>query len=311
MNVLHISNSSMAGAPVHLSTCLNKYSDGIVSCKSVLAQTFSHKDLDKLSWDYDYIGPENVDKLIKWADVLHFHNKPDYIGQEFPGKPSVLQFQSQPEHHGGPYINRSYYPQFKGTRTCIAQYHTRFFDYDYMVPNMIDIFDSIYDGSEKSEKVNIFFGYAWNAAGWSDKCVDEVTKVLEPYKETLDINIINNQPYKKMMKIKKKAHIVIGDLKTGSYHLNELEGLAVSAAVFSNIDELVSDNILTISKNTTAPFIRVNCDTLESAIDHFLERPADLTEYGKVNRAWMEKYWNPKNLIQQYIDIYKKEMERK
>jgi len=311
IKILHLCNSMLAGAPVHLSNCLNKYSGGDICSLTVVKQKFTNSILNNLDWAYDFVAPDNslLLNLIRESDIIHFHGKPYQNGMDFSNKKTILQFHSQPEHHGVSYVNRDMYKTFNGRKLCINQYHTRCYDFDYKVPNMIDIWDKrfIPSKNETNSKLNIFFGYASEAPGWGYKGVKEVTEVLQKLKDIIDFNIVTNTSYDNMLSIKTKSDIVISDCNTGSFHLTDLEGLSLKCAVINNVDDLTTKNIIELTGVKDNPYIKSSLQNLEKIIIQLSNSNKkdikDLQDYG---RSWMEMYWNPKNLINIYHDIYKK-----
>ena len=97
LTVVQYANSPLAGAPVHLSTIINKYTAS--TSTSVLRKGFGKRGKwSNLAWDYDKVAPAGYDaqQLAKQADVVHFHGRPYDV--DVRKKPTVLQFHSPP--HG-------------------------------------------------------------------------------------------------------------------------------------------------------------------------------------------------------------------
>ena len=71
--ILHLCPSALAGAPVHLSKIINKYT--LCKSKTILKREFSSKGLNQLRWDYDLVNPSNValKETMDWADLIHYH----------------------------------------------------------------------------------------------------------------------------------------------------------------------------------------------------------------------------------------------
>lgn len=109
-----------------------------------------------------------------------------------------------------------------------------------------------------------------------------------------------------MMKIKVKADIVIGDIAKISYHRNDLEGLAVGAVTLNNVDDLVKENIYKITGQTTTPFVPTTFQTLGKVIAEYLNDKDKLRKKQQESLNWARNFWDPKKLIWQYIDIFRK-----
>ena len=95
---------------------------------------------------------------------------------------------------------------------------------------------------------------------------------------------------------KRRAHIVIDECVTGSYHRNSLEGLVAGCVVLNGVGLLpaVADAFrLCAGEDTEIPFIFANLNNLEAVLASLIERGAEaLTAEGVRNRAWMEKHWD-------------------
>jgi hypothetical protein len=311
MRILNLAQTAMAGAPVHLSICLNKYCPEIES-RTVLRRRFTSENINNLQWDYDYFAPDTnvLQELIDWADIIHYHNKPEYGGVYFQGKPDVIQFHSQPEHHPNRYQPNITYSNFNGRKLVIAQYHPRYYTDAEVVPNMIDIWDDIYTKPKlPNSKPRIFFGYASEVkggSGWAYKGVAEITEILNKFKDRCDVDIITNTPYNDMLSIKKQADIVVGDCSTGSYHLSELEGAAFGAVVMNYMDAITHENMMKISNTVSLPFEKTHLCTLEESLGKLIMNPEYLKFKGDHARRWMENHWAPRKLVNNFYTIYKR-----
>jgi len=307
MNILHLTNTLMAGSPVHLSGIINKYTEHNSKC--VVRRKFTGSKQRNLSWNYDYIGPthKELSYLIDWCDIVHFHGKKYPI--DIKGKPSLLQYHSEPRG----YKIGSTDIEFKGRKLVIAQYHPRFFGDDCtIVPNLIDIWDDIYTANlenKSKDVIKIFFSWASNIKGtWSDKAVDSVIAILNRIKAerkgSVHIVTLTNTSYNKCIEEKRKADIVIGDCNTGSYHLSSLEGCAVGALTLNNSDSITLKYMRSVSNISTHPFVLTDVNNLYNKIMFYLDHRAKLMAEQLRSRNWMEKFWDPKKLVTLFISKY-------
>lgn len=95
---------------------------------------------------------------------------------------------------------------------------------------------------------------------------------------------------------KRRAHIVIDECVTGSYHRNSLEGLAAGCVVVNALGskpEIMATFRSCAGGETSNPFTHADLDTLEQVLTSLIERGAeDLTKQGAWNRQWMERHWD-------------------
>ena len=284
MKIAHWKRTQIAMAPDAIVECINKYTDH----KSVL-----------------YNNTNNFDKDI---DVIHFHNQ--FIPNNYK---SVIQYHSPPN-----YVNHN----FSGTKLVIAQYHAllhEYYDCD-VVRNVIDFLgkDNIYQKginrwNDNDNIIRIVYSPSrtTNTDKWHDKGYKETAPILKRISErfkNVEIDIIGNPPipHKDCLQRKTQADIVIDECKTNSYHRSGLEGLAMGKLTICSLDEDVSKLLKIVSESDVVPFHNVWIDTLESFLIKTIEKGREyIIEEGKKSRKWMEKHWHPKDITNEFIDIYK------
>ncbi len=111
--------------------------------------------------------------------------------------------------------------------------------------------------------------------------------------------------------MKRKAHIVIDECVTGSYHRNSLEGLAVGCVVINGMGLLPA--LLEIFRQCTggaslSPFVHASLDTLETVLAMLVERGAEALVIGgavwilavATSRSWtmgIRANWKPEDIV--------------
>jgi glycosyltransferase involved in cell wall biosynthesis len=110
--------------------------------------------------------------------------------------------------------------------------------------------------------------------------------------------------HREAMAMKQRAHIVIDECVTGSYHRTSLEGLAVGAVVVNGIGRLdgVAQALqLCAGGAASMPFVAAGPDTLHEVLQGLVERgAAELIRAGQRNRLWMEQHWRFEDQWQQF-----------
>ena len=146
---------------------------------------------------------------------------------------------------------------------------------------------------------------------WHDKGYTETVPILKRISErfkNVEIDIIGNPPipHKACLQRKTQADIVIDECKTNSYHRSGLEGLAMGKLTICSLDEDVSKLLKIVSESDVVPFHNIWIDTLEDFLIKTIEKGREyIIEEGKKSREWMEKHWHPKDITNEFIDIYK------
>jgi 2-polyprenyl-3-methyl-5-hydroxy-6-metoxy-1,4-benzoquinol methylase len=304
LKVLHLCSSSLAGAPVHLSQIINKYT--LCDSKTILKKGFNSKDLNRLSWDYDLISPSRaeLEEAIEWADFIHYHQR--IFPAKINGKPSVIQYHSPPNG----YRPEETHAEWNGRKMVIAQYHPRYYTDASIVPNLIDIWDEKFLPEPKlPAPITIFYSWASEKkGGWSDKgsiqTISTLNRIKSTYGSQVSIKVLHNNPYERCLEEKRKAHICIDECVTGSYHLQSLEGCSVGSLTLNNMDDETLNFMKVVSGTSTHPFVKSDSEVLYNKLCSIIENRAELAKIGSLARHWMETYWDPRKLVFQYIHAY-------
>lgn len=279
MKIVHIKQSKLAFAPDIISDHINKYSEH-TSVLMPLNRIRKYPD------------------LCKDADIIHLHNKNAL--KDFPNR--IIQYHSEPKRVD---LNVSI------PSLVIAQYHATLDAYKNcrIVRNPIDIYNKIFTSTPNTKSIRIGFSPSiWLKRNrWYDKGAVETNQIMQRIREKhkVDIDVIHNVGLDECLKRKSKCNIIIDEVKTGSYHRSGLEGLAFGALTICRIMPSLEKIIKDVSGADTVPFVSCNMQELEDRLSEIIEKGIDyVLDQGKQSRLWMEKYWNPKNLTQEYIDIY-------
>jgi len=101
--------------------------------------------------------------------------------------------------------------------------------------------------------------------------------------------------YAESQAMKQRAHIVIDECVTGSYHRNSLEGLAAGAVVVNAVGLVpaIADVLRDCAGTSEVPFVHATLDSLEAVLESLSgEGTEKLADRGRAGRAWMERNWS-------------------
>jgi hypothetical protein len=330
MNILHMSRTFLAGVPVRLTNFLNKYAKDRIVAKGILDKSASTYFTDSVNIYWQGAGGitayEKVYELMEWADIIHIHNFPSLQHEEGPGweilrkKPVILQFHSEPKRCNTFYNNIVNYHKVKISRLlCIAQYQAVFIQRPkIIVRNVIDInnplLQPIYKIHSKPlvtySPTNTLSLEQWkkNSSGpWAYKSFAEVSALLQKYgdkNKQIDYRIITGTPYEQHLKIRQDANIHIDEVHSGSYHLSSLEGLAQGKIVIANIESWMKSLLVNFLHCLKIPWFITNPQDLDHDFKHLLTQEKIFLECQKQSREWMEEFWNPELVLNDYMRIY-------
>lgn len=309
MKVLHLSDTTLSGAPLRLSNVFNKYSEHesrhMVWMPIVFDRVFP---TDLIS---QHMTREEIEKWFEWADVIHYHNryKRQMIftktGLTPPNKPSVIQIHSPRESENFKEELESGIPL-----AVIAQYHVRQWpELRFIVPNVVDIYDPSHMPIQKPTRLQPIVSYApsnTSCKGWDNKSYGIVSPALKKlYMGTREINYqrITKMPFLECLKLKQNADIGIDEVSTGSYHMSSLEYLSMGVATIGYLDKECEKVVKDLTGASWLPWVQSSELAFNKDITK-LVRNKNYADVGAKSRQWMETYWNPDALCTFWADLY-------
>lgn len=316
INVLHLSDTTLSGSPIRIVDLINKHSSRYQARHIVWNATTGFR-----TFKTDLVGSDMADERIaehlRLADVIHYHNR--WARQEIfrrfkmPNKPSVIQIHSP---------RKGYEPFGAEARSgvpiaIIAQFHAREWpEASYLVPNVVDVTDAIYDRPSIPLRTMPVVSYApsnYNAKGWDDKGYGAIMPVLKrlKFQNKIYLQLITQKTHSETMELKRGADIGIDEVVTGSYHLSSLEYLAMGVPCFANLDKQTIDAVRRVSGcEGKLPWIKATAGTFEKVLEKLLV-DRSWQQKGFEAKEWMLKYWGPKTLLRHYEAMYDDLMEKK
>jgi hypothetical protein len=277
LNVAMYKRTKIAHAPDELVKALNKYLPNKI---------------------YSFVTRKVAD--LKKADIVHFNNK----WVDLNAKQAVVQYHSEPDRVQ---LN----PPKRYKKLVLAQYHATLPEYQGFtyVRNPINFEQPLYNLKE----INKFrIGYSpstiINHNGWYNKGFEETAHILETLAENVGIeyDIINGVSLREAIERKKNCSIIIDECTTSSYHRSALEGLALGKMTICSVGE----DVQSIVKYTTDSYLPVENIWIEDLYEYLLNliwssSIKEINIKGVENRRWMERYWHPKKIAEEFYNIYK------
>lgn len=292
----------MAGVAYILRDLMNKYLPG------VMARTLGPDARygDGRNWetkpDGQYRRMADAVRLVKWADVLVLHNGSAPPGGRL-GKKRLCYYHSEPWN-----VNRSEEKAGAAAYT-LAQYHATLYNLP-VIPNIVDIHAPLMQPVKRIDPAGcVFVGYSpstrrprtkqnpWNSKGW------DVTK---PVLDRLDARgnvkavILEGTPFRQCMDLRRRCHIVIDEVVTGSYHRCSLEASSHGQVVINGLSPAVRKVLEHVTGKATVPWLVSSGDALEDTLIGLLDKRNLLGDIGADSRAWMEEHWDPAALLKRF-----------
>jgi hypothetical protein len=298
MKILHLSNTTLSGAPYRLSKLYDKYTEHeshhIVWKRTILNRVFP----------VDMVGEEMTqDELqywLDWCEIVHYHDvykkQTIFTKCEVPKKPSVIQVHSPKGWFDHQAVSESGLPI-----AVIAQYHPREWpNLNFIVPNVIDIWE--YTPMERNNALPVvsFAPSSGNGKGANDKGYSIVVPALRRM-GNINFQKIFSRPFVECMQMKRYADVGIDDLRNGGYHLSSLEYLSLGVATICYVDEQTEKVVKDLTGCDTLPFIHNGRDNILTPLTRALNNHKWL---GQVAREWVETHWSPEILCSHYTKMY-------
>jgi len=298
MRILHFSQTPLAGAPYHIVQCLRKYGGLDVDlCNG------KYNYVDGRVFPYEKLWPIKIHEY----NIIHIHNQlPPFLLQKlkrFKGK-IFATLHSVPRLH-----NWKELMEFVGKENTFViwqPYQVWEYKKEKLIglPTLIDIYNPIFK-QEKFNKITINFAPSNKLpiTHSASKGYYEVTNILHEVKNLMDINLLiyTDKPHFKDLELKCKSHIIIDDVLHSTWHLTTFFGLAGNCHVVSGLSPQVFGNWYRFGGKI--PTITSKLKNLKDVLIDLINQ----IEYGIISpqgRDWMEKYWNPKKLVNYHLEIY-------
>ena len=295
MNVLNVSRTPVVGVAAILTDLMNKYMSG-VKAGCIAPDHYNNRKV----YGTQQSRPEDVDN----ADVVIIHNSPPAdLVERLKTVPCVRMVHSQPS-----LVRNQPTGRWKIPFGVVAQYWPRTWEgYEFsLLPNLIDLYDERFRPKEvplDRIKVAYFPSHGQKHAPGSalfgnNKGVEETLAALRD----LDIDLDYGQDidFWECMERKRNAHIVIDECVTGGYHRASLEGACMGKVAVNNMDRETRLCLEEVSNSPFGeyPFLTTGTAKLYDALRSILAHKFAVRCIGNYAREWMEKYWQPSDLLE-------------
>jgi len=325
VNILHLSNNPISGAPVNIAHCQRVYGGHT-------ALVLLNRDTSANGIKYEggelwaQKSAEELTALFESADVIHMHNfayelkifqTHSHLIQKMKQKKYVIQYHSD-RYSGLESFEPSLKdPDFDGRRLVLAQYHARQYpEANFLVGNPLPLFKPEYQlldvplRWESPPVVNFAPSNIHITRGWDYKGADKIVPVLEAMGRAGQITpeILTNMPKEECIARKRWSVFGIEELVTGSYHLSFLEYLALGCVTFGYLDDKTRQalyDLIGIDATEELPYIPAHVSTLAAILPLYVgDGPEDWRETGLAGRKWIDDHWSPKSHVDRFDKIY-------
>lgn len=126
-----------------------------------------------------------------------------------------------------------------------------------------------------------------------------IIPILDKFNNRQDVKIIIDRIYDRdrIEEELSNAHILVNALGTG-YNTLPVEAMSYGCVVFNSHPEWFKRHV------PDAPVVPITADTLEKALEHFLNNKSELKEYAEKSIEYYYKYHSPKTVGNYYKKIF-------
>ncbi len=315
MNILMITDNDPAGMGIAFTNAINRYSSH--TCRLITSSEKYGFDYEKDIHipDIENDDFEEVEMLLKQADIIHFHVLKDenshlgplIIRDYIKGK-KILH-----HHHGHPdYIINAEaynvkYKQLKRRAIVSTPDLLKVADNAIWLPNLVPLNDVCFLPRYENSLLNGVVRICQSPTRKYHKhtrefiCVVNKLRVEHPFVESL---IIEKHSYFDCLKIKRACHIVFDHMR-GWFGIASLESLSHGKPVIAGLDEW---NIRCIKEFTMAEelpwIVAKNQDQLYEKLEMLITDKQARIEAGTKSRYFMENFWNEQKVLEILFQVY-------
>jgi hypothetical protein len=304
LRLVSYATTPVAGVPAILSRCINARTEHTARC--VWARNSYGNGVDfagDVQWNKT---PQEAAGLLEQADLLIVHN--GFVApahqKVLATKPIITMAHNYAWNVDTRWVDRGY------PGVVIGQYQATLPEFKHwaVVPNPVPFWEPDFSPAPKPDRITIAYTPSGRheryAPGhrlfWHAKGFDTTMRVLKRLAETKGIAIETTAhrqiAHHDALSLKQRAHLVIDECVTGSYHRNSLEGLAAGAIVVNGVGILpgVAEIFSQCAPDSeSSPFVFASLDSLEEALLTLISRGAgDLADQGRSSRTWLERHWD-------------------
>jgi GT2 family glycosyltransferase len=303
LRIVSYATTPVVGVPAILARCINARSVHSARC---VWRGGEYQNGAAHEGDLDWVGmPDRAAAEIAAADLVVLHNgKLDPRHRDVVDGKAILTL----AHNYMANVDASFVRRgFPGL--IIGQYAATLPEFEGwpVAPNPVPLWESAFGPEPKNAELTICYTPAdkhdvypaghplyWHGKGYT-ATMAILERLAARYPIRLDVIRDRHLPHGEVLAMKRRAHIVIDECVTGSYHRSSLEGLASGCVVINAVGllpEIAEMLRLCAGGNAAMPFNFADLDSLEACLTALIRLGPDaLAALGLANRAWMDRHW--------------------
>ncbi len=315
MRILMISTNDPAGMGIAFTKAINRYTEH--QCRLVTtAERYGFAyETDLHVPDLGPEGFEIIDHLLREADLIHFHILADEhielgpirVRDYIQGKRIVHHHHGHPHFRANPGLYRDKYKKL-GRRVLVSTPDLlQLLPEAAWMPNLVELDDPLLLPRPEPLSPPVVVGHSPTRKEL--KNTEELKEAVASLHSRRDLPelrlmVIENTPHRACLEQKRASHIVFDHMQ-GYYGVSSLESLAQGRPVIAGLDDWNIGHIKEFTGTDFLPWtIARDTDSLTRAIAQLAKDSGLRQEQGKRARAFMERYWHPRRVVQRLTAWY-------
>ncbi len=327
MKIVMITENDPAGMGIAFTNAINTYTEH--SCRLITTTTKYNFDFEKdlhipdiltqITTDStdsaDSDGFEEVEQLLRDADIIHFHMLADdnislgsiKVKDYLPGKAILHHHHGHPDFRSHPEKYRHKYRRLKRKVLVSTPDLLQLMPGATWQPNLVPIDSPPYLPVQGRENGKVRICQSPTRKDLKD--TEEFKSVISSLKKkygNLEGVIIENTQHENCLRAKQKCDIHFDHMR-GYYGVSSLESLSQGKPVIAGLDDWNVECIKEFIGADELPWVVARNKEELSAKLEMLISDKDLRQSGgEYSRKFMEKYWTEQNVLEILIEVYNK-----
>ena len=315
MNIVMITVNDPAGTAITFTKAVNRYSSH--HCRLITTEIRYNFEYEK-DLHVPRLGPEGfeeIDQVLRKADIIHFHLLTDESIELGPikvqdyvhGKKILHHHHGHPHFRANPEHYRAKYQRLKRKALVSTPDLLRLLPEARWQPNMVPIHDDLYLPQEPVEQAPVVVGQAPTRKDL--KNTEDLIQVMGYLEATfrdirVQLDIIENCPHTECLRRKSRCHIIFDHMQ-GYYGVSSLESLSQGKPVIAGLDEWNLNCIKEHFGTDRLPWvIKRTSGELREGLGQLVSDPGLREKTGRDSRRFMEEYWTEIHVLRSLLEVY-------
>ncbi len=316
MNIVMITENDPAGAAIALTRALNAHTPH--GCRLITTEVrynfMFEKDLHIPALDPS--GLEEVEQVLKDADILHFHMLADEnlplgpidLKDYLKGKVLVHHHHGHPVFRSNPGMFREKYRRLRRKTLVSTPDLLHLLPGAFWQPNIVPIDHPLYRPCRGEPPGTLTIGQSPTRKDL--KNTDDLIGIFNELQEDaslpkIRLDIIEHCPHGQCLERKKRCHIIFDHMQ-GYFGVSSLEALSQGKPVIAGLDQWNMDQIKAVSGSRDLPWlIARDREELKKTLRRLILDRELRESSGMRSRSFMEKHWNETKMTRRLEGFYR------